>query len=280
MSSLLSPEVSLPFSDVKTVEAKKSVKIMEEVEDRTGATTTSTPGTAVVEAEKFSTPEGMDPSTTAVTTAVKTPCFISYVDSVTNTPATSSDGGSPPTVPATVDTPGTTSISEKTIFRNVATPATAKKVKKVRAKGVTLFDETSPNFSLDLDAEISIAKAHPMTTTVSKKSIGSGKISSIFGLLALTLFTAAFVVNRRNHGSSTSSKSVAAAPKRFSPIRNNITRLKEEVADKVVAGKVSFCEMKEDTGVRVSVVLNHFKTAFLNALTMEFDELSFALLEM
>lgn len=266
----MSPEASLPLYDVKTVDAKKSVKI---VTSSIGIGGVGSPAAAagVVEAEQFNTPEGMQASTTAVTTAVKTPCFITYVDSVNNSPAASSEGGgSPPTVPATVDTPGSAGETEKAMFRNVATPATAKKVKKVRAKGVTLFDETSSMNSLDLDLDSVIAKADPIISFGVKNNTTATKTSLLFTGVALVLFTAAFLVN-----SHTASLMPSSVPKNLSA-NTRIVRLKESTIEKIEASKVLLDEVK----LGAHVVVDHFKAAFRAALSMEFDELSVVLSEM
>ena len=123
------------FKDVKTVDAKMLLKKV----------------SITAESEVVKTPEleGLK-ANLAVTTAVKTPCFISYVDSTSNTP--SSDAASTPSTcngSPTVEVEGVNkgtaegSPNDSTIgvFRTIATPATVKKVRKVKAKGVTLFDE-------------------------------------------------------------------------------------------------------------------------------------------
>ncbi len=140
------------FHDVKTIDAKHLTKMVS------------------IASDEVKTPEiQAGKAMTAVTTAVKTPCFISYVDSTTNTPAsdatnTPSTSSGSPTVEVEASKPssveGSPNDSMTGVFRTIATPATAKKIKKVKAKGVTLFDEAEFRGDKLVSSEVKNKKRH------------------------------------------------------------------------------------------------------------------------
>lgn len=272
---LSSPGESVSLNEVKTVDARKRVTLSAE---------SGMSGSTVVEAVALSTPEANTQlSGGGVTTAVKTPCFISYVDSVNNSPASSTgessssqQGDSPLTVPVTINGGNTPSsaASEKN-FRNVATPATAKKVKKVRAKGVTLFDET---MATDLDRDYSLLKAFTGSSNTSSSS--NWKTSFIFGCFAISLFAAAFFVNQFT----------AVATHKVPVMKVHDTKtLREQfhatAQSKAKASKLLFEKTKKTIGdhgafkLAISVA-RHLKEALKAGISMERSELLFILSEM
>jgi hypothetical protein len=219
----------------------------------------------VVEAIELSTPELNTITTTAVTTAVKTPCFISYVGSTSNSPADTemsmSSSGSPPVVvvaegaaavsgssdPPLSDMLG--SSNEKAIFRNVATPATTKKVKKVRAKGVTLFDDDEQLQQLDIVAALSSEKTACKYNDETEVGEGEGEgegeggegnhdsASRNYRILAIVLFVAAAcvrvfaaagVVGQQQH--SLQSATLPSAHTVSGALKMRLTRLRAQAA--------------------------------------------------
>ena len=83
--------------------------------------------------------------------AIKTPCFITYIGSTNSTPAsdvasTSSSNSTSPalTIAEAIEScecPNMSTLSTAGLLKSIATPVTSRKTKRVKAKGVILFDE-------------------------------------------------------------------------------------------------------------------------------------------